>query len=133
MCGRYRSELTAQVMSGMKKGDPIMRALQISAYDGDPLKVLELVDIPQPGAPAVGEVLIDVAVFPDSGPDRRRRVPPTAALIAACPVRDRGPDRYGRGPRPAAISATRAPRFRPCTRWRCLDRAPVRTLRRLES
>src|SRR5258707_13486532 len=51
-------------MSGMKKGDPIMRALQISAYDGDPLKVLELVDIPQPGVPGVGEVLIDVELAP---------------------------------------------------------------------
>src|SRR5258707_14506035 len=51
-------------MSGMKKGDPIMRALQISAYDGDPLKVLELVEIPQPGVPGVGEVLIDVELAP---------------------------------------------------------------------
>jgi hypothetical protein len=47
MCGRYRSELTAQVMSGMKKRRPIMRALQISAYGGDPLNALELVDIPE--------------------------------------------------------------------------------------
>src|SRR5258707_11972305 len=38
---------------------PSMRALQISAY-GDPLKVLELVDIPEPGVPGAGEVLIDV-------------------------------------------------------------------------
>ncbi len=37
-----------------------MRALQISAYGGDPLNVLELVDIPEPGAPGTGEVLIDV-------------------------------------------------------------------------
>jgi NADPH:quinone reductase-like Zn-dependent oxidoreductase len=36
-----------------------MRALQISAY-GDPLEVLKLVDIPEPGAPGAGEVLIDV-------------------------------------------------------------------------
>jgi NADPH:quinone reductase-like Zn-dependent oxidoreductase len=51
-------------MSGMKKGDPIMRALQISAYGGDPLNVLELVDIPEPGAPGTGEVLIDVELAP---------------------------------------------------------------------
>ena len=43
----------AQVMSGMKKGDPTMRALQISAY-GDPLNILEIVDIPEPGAPGTG-------------------------------------------------------------------------------
>jgi len=36
-----------------------MRALQISSY-GDPLEVLELADIPEPGAPGAGEVLIDV-------------------------------------------------------------------------
>jgi NADPH:quinone reductase-like Zn-dependent oxidoreductase len=47
----------------MKKGAPIMRALQISAY-GDPLNVLELVDIPEPGAPGMGEVLIDVELAP---------------------------------------------------------------------
>ena len=40
-----------------------MRALQISAY-GDPLEVLELVDIPEPGAPGMGEVLIDVELAP---------------------------------------------------------------------
>ena len=40
-----------------------MRALQISAY-GDPLNVLELVDIPEPGAPGAGEVLIDVELAP---------------------------------------------------------------------
>jgi len=40
-----------------------MRALQISAY-GDPLKVLELVDIPEPSAPGSGEVLIDVELAP---------------------------------------------------------------------
>jgi NADPH:quinone reductase-like Zn-dependent oxidoreductase len=34
-----------------------MRALQISAY-GDPLTVLELVDIPEPGVPGAGEVLL---------------------------------------------------------------------------
>src|SRR5260370_18006807 len=51
-------------MSGMKKGDPIMRALQISAYGGDPLNVLELVNIPEPGAPGTGEVLIDVELAP---------------------------------------------------------------------
>jgi hypothetical protein len=34
-----------------------MRALQISAYGGDPLKVLELADIPEPGEPGAGEVL----------------------------------------------------------------------------
>src|SRR5258708_21000861 len=50
-------------MSGMKKGDPIMRALQISAY-GDPLNVLELVDIPEPGVPGAGEVLINVELAP---------------------------------------------------------------------
>lgn len=36
-----------------------MRALQISAY-GDPLEVLQLVDLPEPAAPAAGEVLIDI-------------------------------------------------------------------------
>jgi NADPH:quinone reductase-like Zn-dependent oxidoreductase len=36
-----------------------MRALQISAY-GDPLEVLELVDIPEPGTPGPGEVRIDI-------------------------------------------------------------------------
>src|ERR1700745_1168547 len=36
-----------------------MRALQISAY-GDPLKVLELDDVPEPGVPGEGEALIDV-------------------------------------------------------------------------
>jgi NADPH:quinone reductase-like Zn-dependent oxidoreductase len=36
-----------------------MRALQISTY-GDPLEVLKLADIPEPGAPGPGEVLIDV-------------------------------------------------------------------------
>ena len=40
-----------------------MRALQISAY-GDPLNVLELVDIPEPGVPGAGEVLIDVELAP---------------------------------------------------------------------
>ena len=40
-----------------------MRALQISAY-GDPLDVLELVDIPEPGVPGAGEVLIDVELAP---------------------------------------------------------------------
>ena len=40
-----------------------MRALQISAY-GDPLNVLELVDIPEPGVPGAGEVLIDVELTP---------------------------------------------------------------------
>ena len=40
-----------------------MRALQISAY-GDPLNVLELVEIPEPGVPGVGEVLIDVELAP---------------------------------------------------------------------
>ena len=40
-----------------------MRALQISAY-GDPLNVLELVDIPEPGAPGTGEVQIDVELAP---------------------------------------------------------------------
>jgi NADPH:quinone reductase-like Zn-dependent oxidoreductase len=40
-----------------------MRALQISAY-GDPLNVLELVDIPEPGAPGADEVLIDVELAP---------------------------------------------------------------------
>src|SRR6202790_5853182 len=42
---------------------PSMRALQISAY-GDPLKVLELADIPEPGVPGAGEVLIDVELAP---------------------------------------------------------------------
>src|SRR6202040_3596886 len=42
---------------------PSMRALQISAY-GDPLKVLELVDVPEPGVPGAGEVLIDVELAP---------------------------------------------------------------------
>ena len=41
-----------------------MRALQISAYGGDPLNALELVDIPEPGAPGTGEVLIDVELAP---------------------------------------------------------------------
>ena len=41
-----------------------MRALQISAYGGDPLKVLELADIPEPGVPGAGEVLIDVELAP---------------------------------------------------------------------
>src|SRR5579863_3198399 len=41
-----------------------MRALQISAYGGDPLSVLELVDIPELGAPGMGEVLIDVELAP---------------------------------------------------------------------
>jgi NADPH:quinone reductase-like Zn-dependent oxidoreductase len=40
-----------------------MRALQISAY-GDPLEVLKLVDLPDPGAPSAGEVLIDVELAP---------------------------------------------------------------------
>jgi NADPH:quinone reductase-like Zn-dependent oxidoreductase len=40
-----------------------MRALQISAY-GDPLQVLKLVDVPEPGAPKAGEVLIDVELAP---------------------------------------------------------------------
>ncbi len=40
-----------------------MRALQISAY-GDPLNVLGLVDIPEPGVPGAGEVLIDVELSP---------------------------------------------------------------------
>ena len=40
-----------------------MRALQISAY-GDPLSVLELVDIPEPVVPGMGEVLIDVELAP---------------------------------------------------------------------
>jgi len=40
-----------------------MRALQISAY-GDPLNVLELVEIPEPGVPGAGEVLIDVELAP---------------------------------------------------------------------
>ena len=40
-----------------------MRALQISAY-GDPFNVLELVDIPEPGAPGEAEVLIDVELAP---------------------------------------------------------------------
>src|SRR5580700_3791375 len=40
-----------------------MRALQISAY-GDPLNVLELVDVPEPDAPGEGEVLIDVELAP---------------------------------------------------------------------
>src|SRR5260370_42374505 len=51
-------------MSGMKKRRPIMRALQISTYGGDPLNVLELVDIPEPGVPGTGEVLIDVELAP---------------------------------------------------------------------
>src|SRR5260370_14558895 len=42
---------------------PSMRALQISAY-GDPLKVLEHVDVPEPGVPGAGEVLIDVELSP---------------------------------------------------------------------
>jgi len=41
-----------------------MRALQISAYGDDPLKVLELADIPEPGEPGAGEVLIDVELAP---------------------------------------------------------------------
>jgi NADPH:quinone reductase-like Zn-dependent oxidoreductase len=41
-----------------------MRALQISVYGGDPLKVLELADIPEPGEPGAGEVLIDVELAP---------------------------------------------------------------------
>src|SRR5246127_4288152 len=41
-----------------------MRALQISAYGGDPLKVLELADLPEPGVPGAGEVLIDVELAP---------------------------------------------------------------------
>jgi NADPH:quinone reductase-like Zn-dependent oxidoreductase len=45
-----------------------MRALQISTY-GDPLKVLELVDVPEPGVPGVGEVLIDVELAPLSKHD----------------------------------------------------------------
>src|ERR1700758_1303235 len=40
-----------------------MRALQISAY-GDPLKVLELADIPEPGVPGAGEVLVDIELAP---------------------------------------------------------------------
>jgi NADPH:quinone reductase-like Zn-dependent oxidoreductase len=40
-----------------------MRAFQISSY-GDPLDVLELVDIPEPGVPGAGEVLIDVELAP---------------------------------------------------------------------
>src|SRR6201997_5929672 len=40
-----------------------MRALQISAY-GDPLKVLELVDVPEPGVPGAGEVLVDIELAP---------------------------------------------------------------------
>ena len=40
-----------------------MRALQITAY-GDPLNVLELVDIPGPNAPGTDEVLIDVELAP---------------------------------------------------------------------
>jgi NADPH:quinone reductase-like Zn-dependent oxidoreductase len=41
-----------------------MRALQISAYGGDPLNALELVDIPEPRVPGTGEVLIDVELAP---------------------------------------------------------------------
>src|ERR1700756_5879022 len=41
-----------------------MRALEISAYGGDPLSLLELVDIPELGAPGMGEVLIDVELAP---------------------------------------------------------------------
>src|SRR5216683_1114784 len=41
-----------------------MRALQISAYGGDPLNVLELVDIPEPGVPGEAEILIDVELAP---------------------------------------------------------------------
>jgi NADPH:quinone reductase-like Zn-dependent oxidoreductase len=40
-----------------------MRALQISAY-GDPLNVLELVEIPEPGVPGADEVLIDLELAP---------------------------------------------------------------------
>jgi NADPH:quinone reductase-like Zn-dependent oxidoreductase len=40
-----------------------MLALQISAY-GNPLDVLKLVDIPEPGAPGAGEVLIDMELAP---------------------------------------------------------------------
>jgi NADPH:quinone reductase-like Zn-dependent oxidoreductase len=40
-----------------------MRALQISAY-GDPLQVLTLADIPEPGPPGAGEVLIAVELAP---------------------------------------------------------------------
>jgi len=40
-----------------------MRALQISAY-GEPLKVLELVDVPEPGVPGAGEVLVEVELAP---------------------------------------------------------------------
>jgi NADPH:quinone reductase-like Zn-dependent oxidoreductase len=41
-----------------------MHALQISAYGSDPLNVLELVDTPEPGAPGMREVLIDVELAP---------------------------------------------------------------------
>src|SRR5258708_30251585 len=40
-----------------------MHALQISAY-GDPLSVLELVDIPEPSEPGAGEVRINVELAP---------------------------------------------------------------------
>jgi NADPH:quinone reductase-like Zn-dependent oxidoreductase len=40
-----------------------MHALQISAY-GDPLSVLELVDITEPSEPGAGEVLINVELAP---------------------------------------------------------------------
>src|SRR5260370_3889916 len=42
---------------------PSMRARQSGAY-GAPLKVLELVDSPEPGVPGAGEVLIDVELAP---------------------------------------------------------------------
>jgi len=48
-----------------------MRALQISAYGDDPLNALELVDIPEPGAPGTGEVLIDVELAPLNLHDKR--------------------------------------------------------------
>jgi len=41
-----------------------MRALQVSTYGGASLKVLELADIPEPGVPGAGEVLIDVELAP---------------------------------------------------------------------
>jgi NADPH:quinone reductase-like Zn-dependent oxidoreductase len=40
-----------------------MRALQISAY-GDPSEVLSIAEIPEPGAPGAGEVLIAIELAP---------------------------------------------------------------------
>src|ERR1700682_5999337 len=45
------------------QGDPVMKAIQIEAF-GNPAEVLKLVDIPDVGAPAEGEVVIALEASP---------------------------------------------------------------------